>query len=253
MGSSSIAADSQRSSIPPDSFTKSSEVSSMSWILNFYRSTLGKKYVMAITGLVLFGWIFLHMVGNLKLYLGADAMNHYAEWLRVIGAPVLPEGAALWISRIVLLIVVWLHIQAATQLTLRNWKARPVKYEQKEFVEADYASRTMRWGGAIILFFIIYHLLHLTTGQAHANFIPGKPYENVVSGFQNPWVSLAYIVANLALALHLYHGLWSLFQSMGWNNPKFNHWRRWFATAFALAIAIGNISFPIAVMTGLVS
>ncbi|HVR42786.1 MAG TPA: succinate dehydrogenase cytochrome b subunit [Thermoanaerobaculia bacterium] len=224
----------------------------MSWILDFHRSSLGKKYEMAITGIILFGWIFLHMVGNLKLYLGAEAMNHYGEWLRVIGAPAFPEGAALWISRIVLLVGVWLHIQAAVQLTLMNRRARPVRYERHDFVETDYAARTMRWGGVIILLFVVYHLLHLTTGHAHRDFIPGDPYHNVVVGFQNVWVSLAYVVANLALGLHLYHGLWSMFQSMGWNHPKFNRWRRGFATTFAVVITVGNVSFPAAVMLGLV-
>ena len=225
----------------------------MSWFANFYRSALGKKYVMAITGIMLFGFVFLHMVGNLKLYLGADAMNHYGEWLRVIGAPAFPNSAVLWITRIVLLIAVWLHIQAATQLTLMNRRARPVDYDKREAVIASYASRTMRWGGVIILIFIIYHLLHLTTGHAHGDFIHGQPYHNVVVGFQNIWVSLVYIIANIALGFHLYHGLWSMFQSMGWNHPKFNSWRRVFAVTFALLIAIVNVSYPVTVLLGLVS
>ncbi|HVT45137.1 MAG TPA: succinate dehydrogenase cytochrome b subunit [Thermoanaerobaculia bacterium] len=224
----------------------------MSWILSFYRSSLGKKVVMAVTGALIFAWVFLHMVGNLKLYLGPDQMNHYGEWLRVIGAPAFPESGILWITRIALLAAVWLHIQAATQLVLMNRCARPVDYEKKDYAAATYAARTMRWGGVIILLFIIYHLLHLTTGDAHPEFIEGRPYENVVSGFKVWWVSLFYIVANLALGLHLYHGLWSMFQSTGLNNPRFNAWRRSFATAFALIITLGNISFPIAVMTGIV-
>lgn len=224
----------------------------MTWFGSFYRSAVGKKYVMAISGMILFAWIFIHMMGNLKLYMGSEALNHYAEWLRHAGSPVLPPGAALWISRITLIGLAWLHIQSATQLTLINWKARPVAYQKKKFVEADYASRTMRWGGVIILFFVIYHLLHLTTGSVHSDFIAEDPYHNLVTGFQNIWVSLAYIVANIALGFHLYHGLWSMFQSMGWNNPRFNSWRRVFATAFALVIALGNISFPVSVLTGVV-
>ncbi|MGH9458143.1 MAG: succinate dehydrogenase cytochrome b subunit [Thermoanaerobaculia bacterium] len=225
----------------------------MSWILSLWRSALGKKYVMALTGLILFGWIFLHMVGNLKLYLGPDAMNHYGEWLRIIGAPAFPDGAVLWITRIVLIVAVWLHIQAAVQLTLMNRRARPVGYESRDYVETDYAARTMRWGGVIIFLFVIYHLLHITTGDAHPDFIPGDPYHNVVVGLQRIGPALVYILANIALGLHLYHGLWSMFQSMGWNHPKFNHWRRAFAVAFALVVAIGNISFPLAVMFGFVS
>ena len=230
-----------------------SEVNSMSWFANFYRSALGKKYVMAITGILLFGFVFVHMIGNLKLYLGPDAMNHYGEWLRIIGAPAFPNSAILWITRIVLLIAVWFHIQAATQLTLMNRRARPVDYDKREAVIASYASRTMRWGGVIILIFIIYHLLHLTTGHAHGDFIHGQPYHNVVVGFQNIWVSLVYIIANIALGFHLYHGLWSMFQSMGWNHPKFNSWRRVFAVTFALLIAIVNVSYPVTVLLGLVS
>lgn len=224
----------------------------MSWFGGFYRSAVGKKYVMAISGLILFAWILIHMLGNMKMYLGAEALNHYAEFLRTMGSPVLPAETALWISRITLIVLAWLHIQSATQLTIMNRKARPVGYQRKDFVEADYASRTMRWGGVAIALFVIYHLLHLTTGQLHNDFVAGDAYHNVVSGFQNLGVSLVYIAANIALGFHLYHGLWSMFQSMGWNNPRFNSWRRVFATTFALVIAVGNISFPVAVLAGLV-
>ena len=224
----------------------------MSWFGGFYRSAVGKKYVMAISGMILFAWILIHMLGNMKIYMGAEALNHYAEFLRTMGSPVLPAQTALWISRITLIVLAWLHIQSATQLTLMNRKARPVGYQRKDFVEADYASRTMRWGGVAIALFVVYHLLHLTTGQVHSDFVAGDAYHNVVSGFQNLGVSRVYIAANIALGFHLYHGLWSMFQSMGWNNPRFNSWRRVFATTFALVIAVGNISFPVAVLAGLV-
>ena len=125
-------------------------------------------------------------------------------------------------------------------------------YRERRWREATYASRTMRWSGVIILLFVIYHLLHLTFGTVHPNFIENDPYHNVVTGFQVWWVSAFYIIANLALGLHLYHGLWSMFNSLGLNHVKFNHWRRVFATAFALIITLGNISFPIAVLTGIV-
>jgi succinate dehydrogenase / fumarate reductase cytochrome b subunit len=224
----------------------------MSWFLNFYRSALGKKAVMAVTGIILFGWITAHMLGNLKLYLGAEHLNEYGEWLRNMGAPALPEATALWISRITLLVCGWLHIQAATQLTLMNWKARPDEYKEREYEASDLASRTMRWGGVLLLAFVIFHLLHLTTGDAHPSFRPGDVYHNVVSGFQVVWVSAFYILAQIALGMHLYHGVWSMFQSLGWNHPRFNPWRRTFATAFAVIIAVVNISFPLAVLTGLV-
>jgi len=224
----------------------------MSWFLNFYRSAIGKKTVMALTGIVLFGWITAHMLGNLKLYLGAVHFNEYAHWLREMGAPAVPNEALLWISRVVLLISVALHIHATVTLTMMNRKARPEGYKGKKYVAASYASRTMRWGGLLILLFIIYHLLHLTWGTVHPNFSPTDPYHNVVSGLQVGWVALFYIVAQIALGLHLYHGLWSLFQSLGWNHPRFNKWRRSFATAFAILIVAGNLSFPIAILLGAV-
>jgi succinate dehydrogenase / fumarate reductase, cytochrome b subunit len=224
----------------------------MSWFLNFYRSALGKKAIMAVTGIILFGWITAHLLGNLKLYMGAEHLNEYGEWLRTMGAPALPEAAALWLSRIVLIVAVWLHIQAATQLTLMNRRARSTGYTDRDYEAADYASRTMRWGGVLLIAFVVFHILHLTTGDTHPNFRPGDVYHNVVTGFQVVWVSLFYIVAQIALGLHLYHGLWSMFQSLGWNHPRFNAWRRTFATAFALIIAVGNILFPLSVLTGLV-
>jgi succinate dehydrogenase / fumarate reductase cytochrome b subunit len=226
----------------------------MSWLTSFYRSAVGKKAVMAVTGVFLFGWILAHMIGNMKLYLGAEHMNEYARWLITMGAPALPNKTALIIVRVLLLIAVWLHIQAATQLTLQNAKARPVGYQQREYVRASYAARTMRWGGVIIILFVFYHLAHLTFGGnvAPVPFVEGDPYHNVVAGFQVWWVSAIYIVANLALGMHLYHGLWSMFNSLGLNAKKFNDWRRIFATAFALIITLGNVSFPVAVLLGFV-
>ena len=224
----------------------------MSWIASFYRSAVGKKAVMAVTGVFLFGWIFAHMIGNLKLYLGADHLNEYAHWLRIMGTPAVPEAGLLWIVRLLLLVAVVLHITAATQLTLQSRAARPIEYQRRDVVKATYASRTMRWGGVIILLFIFYHLGHLTFGTFHPDFVPEDPYHNVVRGFQVWWVSAFYIVANLALGLHLYHGLWAMFNSLGLNAAKFNAWRRIFATAFALVITAGNVSFPLMVLLGIV-
>lgn len=219
---------------------------------SFYRTALGKKAVMAVSGIVLFGFILLHMAGNLKLYLGHEAFNHYAEFLRTAGAPVLPRGVALWIFRVVLIVAAYLHIDSATRLTLQNRRARPVAYQVKKNVEADYAARTMRWGGVLVLLFLIYHLMHFTWGNAHPDFVPGDPYHNVVTGFSVLWVSLFYVLAQLALGMHLYHGLWSLFQSLGWSNPRFNWARRRFAQLFAIVVTVGNVSFPVAVLAGLV-
>ena len=234
----------------------------MTWFAEFWRSALGKKAVMAVTGIILFGFVLVHMIGNLKLYLGAYAsgehageyqLDIYGEWLREVMVPALPASAALWIARLVLLAAVGLHIWAAWSLSRKSWAARPKKYEVVERVQLDYAGRTMRWGGVIIALFIVYHLLHLTFGTVHPDFQPGRVYHNVVTGFEVWWVSVFYIVANVALGFHLYHGLWSLFQTLGWNHPRFNPWRRNFAIVFALVVTLGNVSFPLAVLTGLVS
>lgn len=224
----------------------------MTWFGNFYRSAIGKKAVMAVTGLILFGWIFAHMVGNLKLYMGPEHLNEYAHFLRTMFGPAVPETGMLWVSRIVLLVAVIFHIHSAYALTMMNRQARPVGYRDRQYAKASYASRTMRWGGVIILLFVIYHLLHLTTGQAHHDFVPGDVYHNVVSGFRIWWVAAVYIIANLALGLHLYHGVWSMFSSLGVTHKRFENWRRMFATAFAVLITAGNLSFPLSVLLGLV-
>jgi succinate dehydrogenase / fumarate reductase, cytochrome b subunit len=224
------------------------------WLLELYGSAVGKKYAMAISGIVLMVYVLLHMIGNLKLYFGQEAMDEYAEWLRIFGAPAVPDTTALWLVRILLLVAFVVHIHAATVLTITNRKARPERYQSKrEYLAADFAARTMRWSGVIILLFVLFHLADLTFGYVNPEFAHGNVYDNVVASFSRPVVSAFYILANLALGLHLYHGAWSLFQTMGWNNPRFNHWRRWFAIAFAIVVAGGNISFPIAVLSGAVA
>ena len=224
----------------------------MGWIIDLYRSPMAKKVVMAVTGLMLFGFVLIHMIGNLKLYLGPEKLNGYAHGLREIGAPFFGHGEFLWVARFGLLVAVLLHIVSAVQLTQINRRARPKGYAKLSYEESTYASRTMRWGGAILLLFVIYHLLHLTTGNAHGDFKPGDVYYNVVTGFSQPLVSGFYILANIALGFHLFHGLWSLFQSLGLNGGRFNAVRKQFAIAFAVIISAANISFPIAVLTGLV-
>ena len=222
--------------------------------MTFYRSAIGKKAVMAVTGLILFGWIFLHMIGNLKLYMGPEHMNEYAAFLKSMFGPAVPHGGMLWLSRIILLVAVVFHIHSAYAVTMMSRAARPVGYREREYVAASYASRTMRWGGVIILLFVIYHLLHLTLGVhvAPTDFREGDPYHNVVVGFQVWWVSAIYIIANLALGLHLYHGVWAMFGSLGLVSRRFEPWRRNFATVFALVITLANISFPLMVLTGFV-
>ena len=217
-----------------------------------YASQLGKKYAMAITGIILFLYVFAHMVGNLKLFLGPEDLNHYAEWLRELLTPIVPRTWALWIMRGGLAGAFVIHVVAAAQLTIANRRARPVRYATSDYVAANYASRTMRWTGIILALFVIYHLMHFTWGNAHPDFVRGDVHHNMLIGFQMPAVVGVYILANLALGLHLYHGLWSLFQTMGWNNPRFNHLRTRFAQLFAVVITLGNISMPLAVITGFV-
>ncbi|HEY4670160.1 MAG TPA: succinate dehydrogenase cytochrome b subunit [Tepidiformaceae bacterium] len=223
------------------------------WLLEFYDSAVGKKAVMAVTGIILLGYVLAHMLGNLKIYTGAEHLNAYGEWLRTIGEPALPHKAALWIMRSVLILAFVFHIHAAFALTRLNRRARPKGYESKrDYWAANYASRTMRWSGVIVGLFIVFHLLDLTWGTTNPDFVGGQPYQNVVASFERWPVAIVYIVANLLLGLHIFHGAWSMFQSLGWNNPRFNPWRRGFAAGFAAIIVLGNVSFPVAVLTGIV-
>lgn len=225
----------------------------MAAAVTIYRSTIGKKVIMALTGFILVGFVVIHMVGNLKAFTGAEHLNEYGRFLRTVGAPVLPNETLLWVARIVLLGSVVAHIWAATQLTLLDRASRPQRYAFHKKQQATYASLTMRWGGVIVLLFIIYHILHFTTGTVHPNYVPGDVYHNLVSGFQVWYVSLFYILAMIALGFHLYHGVWSMFQTMGWNSRTWNGALRGLAIAIALVVALGNISLPIAVLTGILA
>jgi succinate dehydrogenase / fumarate reductase cytochrome b subunit len=225
--------------------------------IELYRSAVGKKYVMAVTGIVLLGFVFGHMIGNLKMYMGMEDMNHYAEFLRELFVPLLPRTVFLWLIRAVLIAAFVLHIHAAYALTQMNRRSRETKYQSKrDYIAANFASRTMRWSGVIVLLFLVWHLADLTWGfqpAATDGFTRGDAYGNVALSLDRIAVAALYVVANLALGVHLFHGAWSLFQSLGWNNPRFNRWRRNFASAFAAVIVIGNVSFPIAVLAGVVS
>ncbi len=220
-------------------------------VLTLYQTSIGKKVVMAVTGLILFGYVIAHMLGNLKIYQGRDYINAYGVFLREAGGPLFGHEQLLWIVRIVLLVSVVLHMWAAYQLTRVDLASRPVRYAMRKNQEYGYAARTLRWGGVLIALFIVYHILHLTTGTAHPRFVEGDVYNNVVVGFQNPLVSLFYIAAQIALALHLYHGAWSMFQTLGLNNSTNKRFWRGFATAASTALALGNISIPVAVLLGI--
>jgi len=213
----------------------------------FWRSSIGRKVVMAVTGAILFGFVLGHLAGNLTVYLGPEALNGYAVFLRQF-----LHGAGLWVARAVLLLAVVLHIWSATSLTLTSRAARPVGYRERQWTESTYASRTMRWSGVIIFFFVIYHLLHFTFGTVHPSFVEGDVYHNFVTGFQSVPVSIAYIVAMIFLGLHLRHGVWSMFQTLGVSHPRYIRWAHVGAWIFALIVVVGNCSFPIAVLAGFV-
>lgn len=213
----------------------------------FLASTVGRKIVMAATGVVLFGFVVVHMIGNLQIYLGPEPLDAYGRFLREF-----LHGGGIWVARATLLTAVGLHIWAAWSLTRSSWAARPVAYRQVRHRESTYASRTMRWSGPILALFVVYHLMHLTIGSAHPHFEEGKVYANVVSGFQVWPVSAFYIVAMLALGLHMYHGVWSMTQTLGLSHPRYDRLRRGFAALFTGLVVAGNISIPLAVLAGIV-
>ena len=216
----------------------------------FVRSLVGKKTIMAVTGLILFLFVVAHLLGNLKVFEGPAKFNAYAAGLRTIGAPILGPSQFLWAARIVLLASVLAHIWAAALVTRASWAARPVGYHDLAATETTYAARTMRWGGVIILLYVIYHLLDFTFGTVNPGFVPGDVYHNVLASFHVWPVVLAYVVAMLAVGLHIYHGVWSALQTLGLHRAPVDRWRRGVAGAVAAAITVGYIAIPVAVLTG---
>lgn len=224
------------------------------WPIEFYRSSVGKKWVMALTGVALLGFVVAHMIGNLKVYFGPEDFNHYGEALRDLGGDLAPRTHLLWALRIGLLGAAVLHVHAAYSLTYTNWKARGGRYRQRDYVAVTYASRSMRFTGTVVLFFIVFHLADLSWGTAPVapdEFLRGDAYSNLVSSLERLPVAILYIVANLALGVHIYHGTWSLFQSLGYSHPRFNRWRKGLAAGLTAAIVLVNLSFPIAVQVGI--
>jgi succinate dehydrogenase / fumarate reductase cytochrome b subunit len=221
--------------------------------VRFYEAPIGKKAVMAITGVMLVGYVFAHLLGNLQIYSSdAEQINRYAGFLHNPA-----NAAALWAARSVLLVAVALHIIAATQLWLQNRAARPIGYVKKADLPASYAARTMIWSGPIVGAFVIFHVLHLTAGKVLElrELGPNMPdvRYNVITGFSNPWISGFYILAMILLCLHLYHGMWSMFQSLGLSHPRYTPIVKKAAAVLAIAVAVGNCSIPIAVLTGLLT
>jgi len=215
---------------------------------------------MAITGIGLLLYVLAHMIGNLKVFLGTNALGEYeidlyGEALRNLGGHLVPEESILWLFRIGLFAAFVIHIGASAALTKRNWEARGSdRYDaQRHYAAANYASRTMRWGGTIILLFLLFHIADLTLGWTNPDFEEGAVYNNIVTSLSNPVVAITYLVAQAALALHIYHGGWSLFQSLGIVNPKYKAFRKYFAVGFAALIFVGNCAIIIGVWTGVVS
>lgn len=215
-------------------------------------STVGKKAVMAVSGLILLGYLVAHLLGNLKIFFGPGEFNEYGHWLRTMGAPVLHHEWALWIVRVVLLAAVVLHGVCAYQLSRRDIGARPTAYVHKRR-RASYATRTMRWGGIILALFIVWHLLDLTTLTVNENAQPGHPYENVVATFSTWYGNVIYITAMLALGMHIRHGFWSAAQTLGMGSATRDRVLKTMANGLALVLTAGFISLPVAVMTGVVS
>jgi len=217
---------------------------------------------MALTGLMLLGFVLAHMIGNLKLYLGVvehnglndyDA-NHYGHALRDLLVPILPRLVVLWIMRLGLITAFGLHIHSMYSLSRMNLLSNKKYTSKRDWIAANFASRSMRYSGLLVLAYLIFHLADLTWGWIPGyEFEQGAVQENVVGSLSNPIVAIIYIVANALLSIHIFHGAYSMFQSLGINNPSYNHLRKGLAIALALVILIGNVSFPIAVLTDVIS
>jgi succinate dehydrogenase / fumarate reductase cytochrome b subunit len=215
------------------------------------RTSIGKKVAMATSGVVLVGFVIAHMIGNLKFFYGETHFDEYAHFLRTVGEPVIPYHYLLWGLRGVLLVAVGVHIWAAYSTTVQSRRARPVPYAHTDTIQASYASRTMRWGGVILLLFIVFHILDLTVGATHVGeFESGKVYDNSVSGFENPLVTISYTLAMGALCLHLFHGIWSMFQTFGRNNHRWTGRLKAMSVTISIVVALGFLSMPWAVLFG---
>lgn len=226
-------------------------------LLSAYRTTIGKKVVMAVTGLVWVGYVVLHMFGNLKFFLGpgeaVGTINAWAEFLRVFGQDVLGREGVLWSVRAVLLVTFVLHIVTAWQLRVLGNASRPVDYARRRYVQTDLPARSMRWGGLFIVLFVVYHVLHMTTGNVHPSFIEGDVYHNLVVGLGSatPLVGAFYLTAMVALALHLYHGTWSVLQTLGFDVFDRSNLLRRAGQLLAVVVAAGFALVPLSIMLGI--
>jgi succinate dehydrogenase / fumarate reductase cytochrome b subunit len=233
--------------------TTARNVAATNGALAFWHTMIGKKLVMAVTGVVLIGFVIAHMVGNLKIYSGPSEINAYSRFLREVGSPELAYGQLLWAVRAILLICVALHVTAAVQLSRMSWAARPIDYRVKRDIKTTFAARMMRWGGVLLVAFIVFHLLHLTAGAV--GFRPGQfkdlsVYQNVMAAFGVWPIALIYVIAMGALCLHLYHGIWSMLQTLGWNNARNEDTLKTLSRGIAIIVFLGFSSVPISVLTG---
>lgn len=224
--------------------------------LPFYATTVGKKVVMAVTGIIMLAFILVHMLGNLQIFAGPGGPGSEAR-IDAYGALLKASAPVLWGFRTILLLAVVLHIFSALQLTLKSWASRPVSYVQWKPTESTLATRSMRWGGVLIALFIVVHLLQLTTGNlfpgGRSSFVPTTVFHNMVTVFSSPFVGAFYFASMIILGLHVWHGGWSVFQTLGASHPAYNRWRRVFAVAFTLVVIGGFVSIPAAVLAGLFS
>jgi succinate dehydrogenase / fumarate reductase cytochrome b subunit len=212
----------------------------------FWNSSVGKKAVMAVTGLIMVAYLITHVLANLLVFQGAATINAYSAFLH-------GTGGALWAARLVLLAALVFHVVAAVQLAGRGYDARPERYAGGRDPQiSTWASRSIRWGGALILVFLVYHILHFTVGTAHPDFVEGNPYHNVATGFGNLLVVIIYLIAMIFVGLHLYHGVWSSGRSLGMSPPSPQPLRRQIALILALLIWLGFTVIPIAVYAGVV-
>jgi succinate dehydrogenase / fumarate reductase cytochrome b subunit len=218
-----------------------------------HRTSVGKKVAVATTGIIGVGFVFAHMVGNLKVFLGPHAINTYGEGLRTMGEPYFPRSFVLWCLRLVLIAAVVIHVVLTVQLARQSRRARPVRYEYTKAVRKSPAARTMRWGALAIFLFIIFHLADLTWGTANPGFVRGDVYRNLVATFDRPWVTAIYLLAMFALGMHLYHGTWSVTQTLGINQARWDKAIRRGATALAVVIAGGFALVPLGVVFKVVS
>jgi succinate dehydrogenase / fumarate reductase cytochrome b subunit len=225
------------------------------WALTLYRSTIGKKVIMAVSGLILVGFVIVHMAGNLQVFIGPAKINGYSAFLK-------STGELLWLVRLVLFVALVLHVLMAYQLTRMKVRARPVDYQQRTPQVSTMASRSMRWGGVLLLVFIVFHILHMTTGTVfpiasrpdaqYPGFSTTNVYGNIIAAFRNPVVTGAYVVAMLFLLLHLFHGAWSSVRTLGLIRPSVHPLERRISTVIAVVVWLGFTAVPVAVLLGVI-